>query len=87
MKVLNLSNNKLKSIPKSFEHLQSLEIIDISKNHLIFFPKSLENLQNLQIIDLSRNLINNANEKIREIIFKRMESSSKNLSLSIIIYP
>jgi Leucine-rich repeat (LRR) protein len=41
LKVLNLSKNKLKYLPKSIRNLRSLVDLDISANHLVSFPSDL----------------------------------------------
>ena len=58
LKELNLSDNKLKTLPKAICKLQKLEILDISKNPLLKkLPKSLWKSPNLQKVMLSSDLI------------------------------
>ncbi len=52
LKKLNLSNNKLKSVPGCIENLNCLETLNLKANYWINIPESVEKLkeQGLQII-------------------------------------
>ncbi|MCP4762701.1 MAG: leucine-rich repeat domain-containing protein [archaeon] len=57
LKRLDLSNNKLKSIP-DYSNLSSLEHLNLSRNELLEFPDFIKNLKLLEFLDLSENKIN-----------------------------
>lgn len=52
---LNLSNNKIGSIPKNFWQLTNLVRLDISKNHLKGLPDGVGQLVRLEHLNLSNN--------------------------------
>ncbi len=45
LKNLNLSNNKLKSIPKTIENLYSLKSLNLKANHWIAIPENVKKLE------------------------------------------
>ena len=45
LKTLNLSNNKLKTIPKTIENLYSLKSLNIKANHWITIPENVKKLE------------------------------------------
>ncbi len=45
LKTLNLSNNKLSSIPKTIENLHSLKSLNLKANHWITIPENVKKLE------------------------------------------
>src|SRR5581483_166722 len=52
---LNLSKQKLQTIPDGVFKLKSLQVLNLSHNQIKTLPKEIGRLQNLQVLDLSRN--------------------------------
>jgi DNA modification methylase len=57
LKSLNLSYNRIESIPKDFEKLENLERLNLSNNLIKTIPKNIEGFQSLTELDLSMNKI------------------------------
>ncbi|EMY12742.1 leucine rich repeat protein [Leptospira weilii str. Ecochallenge] len=55
VRVLNLSFQKLSTLPKEIGELQNLQTLDLFDNKLTVLPKEILQLQNLQRLDLSHN--------------------------------
>ena len=45
LKTLNLSNNKLNSIPAAMENLHSLKSLNLKANHWITIPENVKKLE------------------------------------------
>jgi Leucine-rich repeat (LRR) protein len=58
LKELHLENDNLKSLPKKFDKLDSLELLYLNNNQLKELPKQIMSLQHLQYLDLKDNQIN-----------------------------
>ncbi|THD27614.1 hypothetical protein D915_001624 [Fasciola hepatica] len=58
LEVLDLSDNKITSIPDELHELPELYSLDVSKNQLTELPASLCQLKHLMDLNCSRNLIN-----------------------------
>lgn len=56
MKVLNLTDKQIQSLPKYIGILQNLEELYLGDNALTMLPTSIKNLRNLRILDLASNL-------------------------------
>ena len=54
-KVLNLSNNALRSLPPSVRLLEALKVLNLAHNLLEEFPDTVINCKLLEVIDLSHN--------------------------------
>ena len=54
-KVLNLSNNALRSLPPSVRFLKALKVLNLAHNLLEEFPDTVINCKLLEVIDLSHN--------------------------------
>ncbi|XP_054284183.1 leucine-rich repeat protein SHOC-2-like [Macrosteles quadrilineatus] len=57
VRVLDLSNNKIKTLPETISELQNLQEINLSCNQLVNLPDSFAKLQKLQTLNLSENII------------------------------
>lgn len=57
LKMLNLCHNHIKSLPKEFQKLSSLEKLVMSWNCFTKVPSVLESLKNLRLIDFGHNRI------------------------------
>uniref|UniRef100_UPI000AB4732A leucine-rich repeat domain-containing protein n=1 Tax=Leptospira weilii TaxID=28184 RepID=UPI000AB4732A len=55
VRVLNLSFQKLSTLPKEIGELQNLQTLDLFDNKLTVLPKEILQLQNLQTLDLFDN--------------------------------
>mgnify|MGYP001330594028 CR=1 FL=1 len=55
LKTLLLNKNKMTSVPKYLEHLESLENLNLSDNQLTELPEVLRLLNNLKTLSLNRN--------------------------------
>lgn len=53
--ILDLSKQKLETIPAGVFRLTKLEILILSKNKIEFIPSDIKLLKNLKVLDLSRN--------------------------------
>ena len=54
LKELNLSSNRLRSLPTSFYNLIRLRHLDLSDNQLVRLSSELELFANLEFLDVSR---------------------------------
>ncbi len=55
VRVLELSEQKLKTIPKEIGQLQNLQELNLWNNQLTTLPKEIEQMQNLRSLGLSNN--------------------------------
>lgn len=55
LKVLNLSRNNLRALPKEISRLVSLERLLVDRNQLQTFPENMGNMRSLKILDASHN--------------------------------
>ena len=54
LKELNLSSNRLRSLPTSFYNLIRLRHLDLSDNQIVRLSSELELFSNLEFLDVSR---------------------------------
>ncbi|XP_037548432.1 E3 ubiquitin-protein ligase LRSAM1 [Nematolebias whitei] len=57
LKVLDLHDNKLSTLPEDMGNLTSLQILNVEKNRLKVLPESIGNLQLLQTLNLKGNCL------------------------------
>ncbi len=55
VRVLILSEQKLKALPEKIGQLKNLQMLDLSDNQLIILPKEIRQLKNLQELFLNYN--------------------------------
>ncbi len=55
LEILNLSNNRLLTLPENIGKLKSLKELYLARNQIKKLPDSIEDLKNLEIIDISYN--------------------------------
>lgn len=55
--VLNLSNNRISSIPSIIGKFENLEILILRNNRITSLPPEIENLKNLETLNLENNLL------------------------------
>lgn len=67
LQYLDLSKNKIDSIPKSIHKLDKLVILDLSANKIIRPPEELYNLTQLQCLKLGRNRIDYVSFNIQNL--------------------
>ncbi len=66
LEILDLSNNKLESIPKEISKLKKLKRVILSKNNLVDFPLVFLQMNELVYIDLWDNYIENLPAEIKQ---------------------
>ncbi len=83
--MINLSSNKLQSLPRSLENCHKLYDLNVMNNELRTLPDSLKNLSNIKHIRLSRNYF----KEIPDVVFDlksltaiEMEGDSKKVLLT-----
>jgi len=67
LKILNLSNNQIKKLPKEIKKLENLEEIDLYNNRLQYLPKEIWKLKKLKILNLKNNQLQSLLDKIDEL--------------------
>lgn len=77
LEYLDLSNNKIKEIPKGIRKLQSLLTLNLEGNSISTIPEELCSLKNLSVLNLSNNKIRCLPSKI-ENLFSLTEFSLNN---------
>ena len=65
---LNLSANKLSSIPTEIGKIKSLEVLDLSNNKLSALPTTVGDLSNLKTLDIRSNQIKDLPENIYKLV-------------------
>ncbi|KAL0222864.1 hypothetical protein P9112_002254 [Eukaryota sp. TZLM1-RC] len=63
LKVMDISNNNLSSLPDDISTLKFLEVLDISSNFFLSYPENLKNLPRLEGLDLRNNQLTKLNFK------------------------
>lgn len=58
LQILNLSNNKLESVPKEIANLKQLKTLDLSNNKLISIPEEIMNSEQINIDLINNKFIN-----------------------------
>lgn len=78
---INLSNNKLKSMPSEIGNMKSLQTMDLSGNLLSSLPASIINLKELNYLNISNNAFNTLPPEFAEqISLTRLNISSNAMS-------
>ncbi|XP_065312930.1 leucine-rich repeat and calponin homology domain-containing protein 1-like isoform X2 [Gordionus sp. m RMFG-2023] len=75
LKVLNLCNNKLVSLPDDISSLRSLVELDVSCNEITYLPPHIGNLQNLRILNLRKNLLVQIPSEISNLSLVKLDIS------------
>ncbi|EKR38098.1 leucine rich repeat protein [Leptospira interrogans serovar Hebdomadis str. R499] len=71
VRVLNLSSQKLTTLPKEIKQLQNLKSLDLANNQFKTLPKEIGQLQNLQWLKLNNNqLSSQEEERIQKLLPK-----------------
>ena len=78
LKVLRIDHNKIKTLPKGIEQLQSLECFTLSCNLLQFFPSTFSQLNCLIELNFEFNLIDNIDPQIVDLKNLRFVNMSRN---------
>lgn len=55
MKVLNINNNQIKTIPKQVGNLKKLNTLTIANNKITSLPQTFSNLKDLKKLNISKN--------------------------------
>ncbi len=64
---LDVSKNKLDSIPKSIDKLNKLQVLDLSANNIVRPPETLYNLTELKFLKLGRNKIDYVSHNVSKL--------------------
>jgi leucine-rich repeat protein SHOC2 len=80
LRILNLSDNGLKNMPKDINDLKHLETLDLSKNSLEFLPFELTELKSLKCLKLNENKIEEVTDTF--CTYARFRESLEELNLS-----
>ena len=72
VKVLNLCNNNLESLPSEIGSIRSLEDLDISGNRITKLPESMKNLTDLKSLNLSSSGISEIPQWITQFKLKEL---------------
>ena len=67
IRMLDLSGNRLTSLPDSISRLANLQSLDLSDNQLTSLPDSISRLANLQILDLDHNKLTSLPDSIARL--------------------
>ncbi len=59
LQVLNVSHNKITSLPEEIGDLTSLNVLNVRHNYIPYFPDSLSKLTLLKALDVSYNMLSN----------------------------
>eukprot|EP00094_Tigriopus_californicus_P013550 TCALIF_13108-PA protein Name:"Similar to lrrc57 Leucine-rich repeat-containing protein 57 (Danio rerio)" AED:0.20 eAED:0.20 QI:0/0.66/0.25/0.75/1/1/4/34/281 len=71
LRLLDLSANRLSSLPKSIATFVTLRSLFLNQNRLTSLPDEIGSLQELQILSLSYNLLEGLPESVRNLRFLR----------------
>ncbi|XP_061657614.1 E3 ubiquitin-protein ligase LRSAM1 isoform X2 [Syngnathoides biaculeatus] len=83
LKVLDLHDNKLHSLPENIGKLTSLQILNVEKNRLKVLPESIGNLGLLQTLNLKGNCLGELPSTISSLSSLRTLDVSDNLIVQI----
>uniref|UniRef100_A0A3Q2XB28 Leucine rich repeat and sterile alpha motif containing 1 n=1 Tax=Hippocampus comes TaxID=109280 RepID=A0A3Q2XB28_HIPCM len=83
LKVLDLHDNKLSSLPQDIGKLTSLQILNVEKNRLKSLPESIEDLKLLQTLNLKGNCLSELPSGISSLCSLRTLDVSDNLIIQI----
>lgn len=80
---LNLSNNRLTSIPENVSRLNRLRQRDLSGNQLTRLPNTIADLSNIALLDLSRNTLRTLPSSLSQLSQLQVLDLSKNQLVEI----
>ncbi|XP_057675254.1 E3 ubiquitin-protein ligase LRSAM1 [Corythoichthys intestinalis] len=83
LKVLDLHDNKLNSLPEDIGKLTSLQILNVEKNRLKVIPESIGDLRLLQTLNLKGNCLSELPSTISSLSSLRTLDVSDNLIIQI----
>ncbi|XP_078406532.1 E3 ubiquitin-protein ligase LRSAM1 isoform X3 [Cetorhinus maximus] len=78
LKILDLHDNHLTSLPEDMGQLVSLQVLNVEQNHLKFLPNSLSTLAQLQTLNLKGNRIRKVPESLNGLRSLRTFDISQN---------
>ncbi|XP_041368128.1 E3 ubiquitin-protein ligase LRSAM1-like isoform X2 [Gigantopelta aegis] len=78
LRVLDLHNNELKSLPEEMGHLENLQILNAEKNRLRKIPASIGNLRCLQTLNVKDNKIKTLPDSLCQLPCLRLLDVSHN---------
>lgn len=67
---LDLSNNKIKKIPKEIKYLKNIRKINLKNNQIDHIPEEIKYLKKIKELDLSFNNIKNVSDKIINYLYE-----------------
>jgi hypothetical protein len=67
LEILNLSNNEIQEIPKSFGLMKKLKVLDLADNRIEFIPPEIMNLIKLEELKLENNQITSLPKQIGKL--------------------
>ncbi|KAM9793459.1 E3 ubiquitin-protein ligase LRSAM1 [Syngnathus typhle] len=83
LKVLDLHDNKINSLPEDIGKLTSLQILNVEKNRLKVLPESIGDLKHLQTLNLKGNCLSELPTTISSLCSLRTLDVSDNLIIQI----
>ncbi|XP_038638560.1 E3 ubiquitin-protein ligase LRSAM1 isoform X3 [Scyliorhinus canicula] len=78
LKILDLHDNQLTSLPEDMGHLVSLQVLNVEQNHLKSLPNSLATLTQLQTLNVKANRIRKVPESLSGLRSLRTFDVSQN---------
>uniref|UniRef100_A0AC34F6D9 Leucine rich repeat protein n=1 Tax=Panagrolaimus sp. ES5 TaxID=591445 RepID=A0AC34F6D9_9BILA len=82
LKVLKLTNNKIRVLPIGILQLHQLCFLFLSTNRLTAFPKNFENLKNLIFLDMRCNNFHCKTQNLAHLLWERLPKNLSTLKIS-----
>ncbi|XP_054613289.1 E3 ubiquitin-protein ligase LRSAM1 isoform X2 [Dunckerocampus dactyliophorus] len=83
LKVLDLHENRLSSLPEDIGKLASLQVLNVEKNRLKFLPDSIGDLRHLQTLNVKGNCLSELPSSVSSLCSLRTLDVSDNLIIQL----